>query len=149
MSRSIAIQMDPIEFIDIEFDSSFVLALEAQARGYSLFHYLPEHLFFREGEILAKARMLEVRRDKNNHFLLGSYEIINLKEIDVVLMRQDPPFDMAYITATYFLEQVCTQTLIVNDPAQVRNSPEKFLVTQFDKLIPPTLITTDKEEILP
>ena len=147
MSLAVAIQMDPIETIDINGDSTFVLALEAQARGHALFHYLPRHLFFREGRVYARVRPLSVRRERGNHATLGSAEVIDLATMDIVLMRQDPPFDMAYITATHLLEHVHPQTLVVNDPVHVRNAPEKLFVTHFEGLLPPTLITSDPIEI--
>jgi glutathione synthase len=147
MSLAVAIQMDPIETIDINGDSTFVLALEAQARGHALFHYLPRHLFFREGRVYARARPLQVRRERGNHATLGTAEVVDLATMDIVLMRQDPPFDMAYITATHLLEHVHPQTLVVNDPVHVRNAPEKLFVTHFEGLLPPTLITSDPIEI--
>ena len=147
MALAVAIQMDPIESIDINGDSTFVLALEAQARGHSLFHYLPRHLSLRDGRVTARARPLEVRRELDNHFTLGTEEVMDLSKVDVVLMRQDPPFDMSYITATHILEHIHPETLVVNDPAQVRNAPEKIFVTKFDGLLPPTLITSDVQEI--
>ncbi len=148
MSLAVAIQMDPIDAIDIDADSSFVLALEAQRRGHGLFHYLPQHLSFREGRVYARARPLEVRREPGNHASLGSEQIIDLATPDVVLMRQDPPFDMAYITATHLLEHVHPDTLVVNDPTHVRNAPEKLFATHFGPLMPPTLISSDRREIL-
>ena len=148
MSLAVAIQMDPIEAVDIDGDSSFVLALEAQRRGHALFHYLPQHLVFRQGRVLARARALEVRREKGNHFRLGGFELLDLATMDVVLMRQDPPFDMAYITATHLLEHIHPQTLVVNDPVHVRNAPEKLFVTHFEGVMPPTLIASDRAEIL-
>ena len=148
MSLAVAIQMDPIETVDIDGDSSFVLALEAQRRGHALFHYLPQHLVFRQGRVLARARALEVRREKGNHYRLGGFELLELATMDVVLMRQDPPFDMAYITATHLLEHIHPQTLVVNDPVHVRNAPEKLFVTHFEGVMPPTLIASDRAEIL-
>jgi glutathione synthase len=147
MSLSVAIQMDPIEGVNIDADSTFALALEAQARGHTLLHYLPQHLTFAHEKVRAKARPLVVRREHGNHFTLGGYEKVDLRDVDVVLMRQDPPFDMAYITATHLLEHVHPDTLVVNDPAEVRNAPEKLFVTHFPKLMPPTLITSDPAEI--
>ena len=140
--------MDPIEAIDIEADSTFVLALEAQARGHRLHHYLPQHLSLTTGGAVATVRPLEVRRKTGDHFSLGAPERIDLSGMDVVLMRQDPPFDMAYITATHVLEQVQPETLVVNDPAQVRNAPEKLFVTRFSELMPPTLITAERDMIV-
>lgn len=148
MSLNVAIQMDPIDTIDIVGDSTFVLALEAQRRGHSLHYYLPQALTYRDGKITARSQPLTVRREAGNHFDLGESELINLARMDVVLMRQDPPFDMAYITATHLLEQIHPETLVVNDPAEVRNAPEKIFVTRFPELMPPTLITSSREEIL-
>ncbi|MBM3597168.1 MAG: glutathione synthase [Alphaproteobacteria bacterium] len=148
MSLAVAIQMDPIETVNIDADSSFVLALEAQKRGHALFHYLPQHLMFRQGRVLARARALEVKREKGAHYRLGEFETLDLATMDVVLMRQDPPFDMAYITATHILEHIHPQTLVVNDPVHVRNAPEKLFVTHFEGVMPPTLIASDRQEIL-
>ncbi|MFA7431860.1 MAG: glutathione synthase [Rhodospirillaceae bacterium] len=143
MSLDVAIQMDPIETVDINADSTFALALEAQARGHRLWHYLPMHLSFRDGVVTAKARSLSVKREKGAHFTLGAWEDIELANVDVVLMRQDPPFDMAYITATHILDHIHPKTLVVNNPAEVRNAPEKLFVTHFDGVMPPTLISSD------
>jgi glutathione synthase len=148
MSLAVAIQMDPIEEVDIGADSTFVLALEAQRRGHSLFHYQPHDLVFRDGRLYARARALEVRRRLGDHFTLGQPEMLDLAGVDIVLMRQDPPFDMAYITATHLLEHIHPATLVVNDPAHVRNAPEKLFVTHFDGVLPPTLITSDRAEIM-
>lgn len=148
MSLAVALQMDPIESIDIDADSTFVLALEAQARRHALFHYLPESLVFRQNRLFARVQALEVRRERGNHFSLGEAELLDLATMDVILMRQDPPFDMSYITATHLLEHVHPQTLIVNDPAEVRNAPEKLFVTQFSELMPPTLISSSRDDIL-
>jgi glutathione synthase len=148
MSLAIGIQMDPIEGINIDADSTFVLALEAQARGHALYHYLPRDLSLRHGRLYARARKLEVRRVKGDHFTLGPPQALDLATLDVVLMRQDPPFDMAYITATHLLEHIHPQTLVVNDPAHVRNAPEKLFVTHFPELMPPTLITSDRAEVM-
>ena len=148
MSLAVAIQMDPVEPIDINGDSSFVLGLEAQERGYTLWHYLPNALSLRDGKVTARAQRLELRRELGRHYTMGEPEIIDLSTMDVVLMRQDPPFDMAYITATHILEHIHPKTLVVNDPAQVRNAPEKLFVTHFDGLLPPTLISSDKQAIL-
>ena len=147
MSLAVAIQMDPIEAIDIQGDSTFVLALEAQRRGHGLFHYLPQHLSLKDGRVYAQMRPLEVRREKGNHCTLGAPQSVDLATADVVLMRQDPPFDMSYITATHLLEHVHPETLVVNDPVHVRNAPEKLFVTHFAELMPPTLITSDKREV--
>jgi glutathione synthase len=140
--------MDPIESIDIDGDSTFALALEAQARGHALFHYLPQNLSLRDGRVLARAQPLEVRREAGNFFTKGGEQTLDLAGVDVVLMRQDPPFDMAYITATHVLEHVHPQTLVVNDPVSVRNAPEKLFVTHFDGVMPPTLITSNSDDIL-
>ncbi|WP_169566985.1 glutathione synthase [Sneathiella limimaris] len=147
MTRAVAIQMDPVQSIDIDGDSTFVMGLEAQARGYELFHYGPQDLSFLDGEVIAKARPLELRREKGNHYSLGAEERISLEAVDVVLMRQDPPFDMSYITATHVLERIHPKTLVVNDPVSVRNAPEKIFVTHFDGVLPPTLISSDLTEM--
>ncbi len=148
MSLAVAIQMDPIESINVDADSTFVLALEAQARGHLLYHYGPHDLALRQGRLRARARRLKVfRATGGRHFELGEPESIDLATVDVVLMRQDPPFDLAYITATHLLEQIHPATLVVNDPASVRNAPEKLFVTHFLELMPPTLITRDRIEI--
>jgi glutathione synthase len=146
---TVAVQMDPIEHINIETDSTFVMALEAQTRGYRLYHYHPNRLSFDEGKVSAKARELTLKREAGNHYALGDWVQLDLAtDADVVLMRQDPPFDMAYITATHVLEHIHPKTLVVNDPVSVRNAPEKLLVTHFAELMPPTLITADKDRIL-
>ncbi|MDJ0935811.1 MAG: glutathione synthase [Kiloniellales bacterium] len=148
MSLRVAFQMDPLEGIDIDADSTFVLALEAQNRGHRVYHYLPQDLAFEAGTVRARARPLEVRRQKGDHFTLGPEERLDLRGIDVVLLRQDPPFDMAYITTTHLLEHLHPRPLVVNDPAEVRNAPEKLFVTNFPDLMPPTLISSRREEIL-
>src|SRR5919112_5494230 len=147
MSLAVAIQMDPIESVNIDADSTFALALEGQARGHALFHYLPQHLVLRNGRVRARARALQVKREKGAHFRLGEPEMLDLASLDVILMRQDPPFDMAYITATHLLEHVHPRTLVVNNPVEVRNAPEKLFVTHFPGVQPPTLITRDLEAI--
>jgi glutathione synthase len=147
MALSVAIQMDPIERIDIKGDSTFALALEAQARGHTLFYYGPRDLTFRDGSVTARMRPLRVRDAAGDHFTAGDATVHDLSAMDVVLMRQDPPFDMAYITATHVLERIHPKTLVVNDPFHVRNAPEKLFVTLFRDLMPPTLITSDREEI--
>ena len=147
MALAVAIQMDPIERIDIDVDSTFAMALEAQKRGHALWHYLVRDLTFAHGKVRAQARKLSVRREKGNHFTLGPVETVDLRRMDVVLMRQDPPFDMAYITATHVLQHIHPETLVVNDPAEVRNAPEKLFVTHFPDLMPPTLIASDRAEI--
>jgi len=148
MSLAVAIQMDPIEKINIDADSTFVLALEAQKRGHALFHYLPQDLALVHNRAYATARPLTVRRKRGDHCTLGEPRQIDLAAVDVVLMRQDPPFDMAYITATHVLEHVQRDTLVVNDPVSVRNAPEKLFVTHFAELMPPTLITADRERVI-
>ncbi len=147
MSLAVAIQMDPVETIDIDGDSSFVLGLEAQRRGHGLYHYLPQELSLRDGRVYARMRPLELRREAGNHASQGEAQSIDLATLDVVLMRQDPPFDMAYITATHLLEHVHPETLVVNDPVHVRNAPEKLFITHFPELMPPTLITSDRREV--
>jgi glutathione synthase len=147
MSLAVAIQMDPIERIVIDADSTFVLALEAQRRGHGLYHYLPTDLSYDQGRVKALARPLQVRRERGNHYTLGAPEMLDLRTFDSVLMRQDPPFDLNYVAATHLLERVHPQTLVVNDPVAVRNAPEKLFVTQFPELMPPTLITYDPKEI--
>ena len=147
MALKVAFQMDPIEPINIDADSSFALALEAQARGHVLWHYLPADLTFAHDRARARARPMQVRREKGNHATLGAYQILDLAELDVVLLRQDPPFDMAYITTTHVLEHIHPRTLVVNDPFHVRNAPEKLFVTRFGSLMPPTVITSDRAEI--
>ena len=147
MSLAVAIQMDPIESVDIDADSTFVLALEAQRRGHALFYYLPNDLTFRNGRVYAQARPLTVQRERGDHFSVGAREVLDLQSVDVILMRQDPPFDMAYITATHLLEHLHPNTLVVNDPAHVRNAPEKLFVTRFPDLMPATLITANRDEV--
>jgi glutathione synthase len=147
MGLSVAIQMDPVERIDIAGDSTFALGIEAQARGASLLYYGPRDLTFRDGAVTARVRPLTFRAVKGDHFTLGEAFVQDLSKVDVVLMRQDPPFDMAYITATHILERLQPKTLVVNDPFHVRNAPEKIFVTLFKDLMPPTLITSDREEI--
>jgi len=147
VSLAVAFQMDPMEGIDIDADSSFALALEAQARGHRLYHYLTRELSLDGSRVTARARRIEVRRVEGDHFTLGPLETIDLARMDVVMMRQDPPFDMAYITATHILEHVHPATLVVNDPVHVRNAPEKLFVTRFAELMPPSLITSDRDLI--
>jgi glutathione synthase len=147
MTLTVAIQMDPIEKIDINGDSTFALALEAQRRGHSLFYYGPKELSWRDGKVTAFLRPLSVKNVKGDHFALGDAAVQDLAKLDVVLMRQDPPFDMSYISATHMLERIHPKTLVVNDPAEVRNAPEKLFVTQFAEFVPPTLISSDPREI--
>ncbi|PCH92630.1 MAG: glutathione synthase [Rhodobacteraceae bacterium] len=139
----VAIQMDPIEPIDIAADSTFRIAEEAQIRGHELFYYTPDKLAFEEGRVTAKGWPLTVRREVGNHFTLGEYQSVDLADFDVVWLRQDPPFDMGYITSTHILDMVHPDTLVVNDPTWVRNYPEKLLVLQFPELTPPTTIARD------
>ncbi len=147
MSLKVAIQMDPIEHVNIDADSTFRIALEAQARGHSLFYYTPGRLSYREGRVLARGWSLEVRREKGNHFTLGAETEVDLGGMDVVWLRQDPPFDMGYITTTHLLDMIHPKTLVVNDPFWVRNYPEKLLVLNFPHLTPPTLIARDLQTI--
>jgi len=148
MSLAIAIQMDPIDTINIDADSTFALALEGQRRGHALFHYLPQALTLRDGRLFAQGRKLEVFRRHGNHHRFGEFEELDLAGFDIVLTRQDPPFDMAYITATHLLELLQEAgPLVVNDPAAVRNAPEKLFVLRFKELMPPTLLTLDVREI--
>jgi glutathione synthase len=140
MPLSVAIQMDPIEAININADSTFRIALEAQARGHELFYYHVGDLVWDGGKVMASGWPLEVRREQGNHFTLGPRETRDLGQMDVVLLRQDPPFDMGYVTNTHLLETIHPRTLVVNDPFWVRNCPEKLLVLSFLDLTPPTLI---------
>jgi glutathione synthase len=143
MGLKVALQMDPIGSVNIDADSTFRIALEAQARGHELFFYTPDRLAFREGRVLARGWPIEVRRVKGDHVSYGPKTEIDLANWDVVWLRQDPPFDMGYITTTHLLDMIHPKTLVVNDPFWVRNSPEKLLVLQFPELIPPTLIARD------
>ncbi len=147
MSLLVAVQMDPIERISIQGDSTFALLLEAQARGHQLVYYTPDRLALRDGKLFATVQALAVRDEQGDHFTLGEPKRVDLNGFDVILMRQDPPFDLAYITATHLLESVHPRTLVVNDPAEVRNAPEKVFVNLFHDLMPPTLITRDLAEI--
>lgn len=148
MSLKIALQMDSLAPINIDRDSSFALGLEAQHRGYTLFHYLPTAVRLENGEVFARAHPVTLRRKKGNHYTFGEEILLNLKtDLDLILLRQDPPFDMSYITNTYILEHVMPHTLVLNNPTEVRNSPEKLLVTHFADLAPPTLITNDTKAI--
>jgi glutathione synthase len=148
MGLAVAIQMDPIDTINIDADSTFALALEAQLRGHALYHYLPQALTLKDGRLYARGRPLEVFRRHGNHHRFGAFEELDLAGFDVVLMRQDPPFDMAYITATHLLELLPEGgPLVINDPAAVRNAPEKLFVLRFRELMPPTLLSLDRDEI--
>jgi glutathione synthase len=146
MLLKIAVQMDPIETISIRGDSTFALLLEAQRRGHDLFYYTPQRLSMLDGRIMARGWPLKVRDAQGSHFNLGDEYSADLGEMDVVLLRQDPPFDMAYLTTTYLLERLHPRVLVVNDPRNVRNAPEKLFVTQFPSLIPPTLITRSEAD---
>jgi glutathione synthase len=143
MPLKVAFQMDPIGAINIDADSSFRLAEEAQERGHQLFFYTPEHLAYQDGRVTARGHPLTVRRVKGDHYDLGPLTEIDLDDWDVVWLRQDPPFDMGYITTTHLLDHIHPGTLVVNDPFWVRNYPEKLLVLQFPDLIPPTTIARD------
>ncbi len=154
MTLKVAVQMDPIETVNIDGDSTFALMLEAQRRGHALWHYEVRHMALREGRtaphaggrterLTALARPVTVQRVRGDHYRFGEAATLDLGSMDAVLMRQDPPFDMAYITATHMLEHIHPRTLVVNDPANVRDAPEKLLVTHFPELMPPTLIAWD------
>src|SRR5208283_1040492 len=147
MQLSVAVQMDPIERINVRGDSTFALLLEAQARGHRLSYYTPDRLVQRDGEVSASVWPLSVRDKAGDHFTLGEPRHVALDSFDVVLLRQDPPFDLAYITSTHMLERIQPGTLVVNDPAHVRNAPEKVFVTEFPDLMPPTLVTRDLDAI--
>ncbi len=147
MQLKTGVQMDPIERINIHGDSTFALLLEAQHRGHSIFYYTPDKLFMRDGRVLAQGHELRVMDNNGAHFEQGPAQTIGLEELDVIHLRQDPPFDMAYITTTHILDHVHPKTLVVNDPASVRNAPEKLFVTEFPHLMPPTLITRSLEDL--
>jgi glutathione synthase len=148
MSLTVAVQMDPLESIGVAGDSTFALMLSAQARGHRLFHYLAGDLTYEDGRVRALAREVTVRRVEGGHFNASDLQVIDLaSDIDVVLMRQDPPFDIAYITATYLLERIAAETLVVNDPRSVRDAPEKLFVLDFAHFMPPTLITRSLAEL--
>jgi glutathione synthase len=147
MPLTVAVQMDPIQAIKIAGDSTFALLLEAERRGHRLLHYGPERLSMRDGRVTAAVEPLNVQDIEGSHARLGERTRMDLSECDVILMRQDPPFDIAYITATHLLERIHPKTLVVNDPMSVRNAPEKLFVTHYPQLMPPTLISRDKGEI--
>ena len=147
MPLKIAVQMDHVSTISIAGDTSFALSLEAQRRGHQLFHYTPERLSMVGGKVFARIEEMEVRDLKGDHYSLGEPTRTDLSEMDVILLRQDPPFDMNYITTTHILERIHPKTLVVNDPVWVRNSPEKIFVTEFPDLMPETLITKDPQEV--
>ena len=147
MPLTVAVQMDPIAGINIAGDSTFALMLAAQARGHRLFHYTADQLNWSDGRLWVNAQPVEVRRVVGDHFTLGEPQPLDLgDEADVVLMRQDPPFDLGYITATHLLERIKDRTLIVNDPTSVRNAPEKVWVLDYARFMPPTLVTRDLDE---
>lgn len=147
MTLNIAVQMDPIARINHKGDSTFAMLLEAQKRGHRLSYYTPDKLSLRGNEVVAPVQPLQVRDVEGDYFTLGEPERVNMESFDVVLLRQDPPFDLAYITSTHLLERIHPKTLVVNDPASVRNAPEKIFVMGFNDLMPPTLISRDKDEI--
>ncbi|HWK13039.1 MAG TPA: glutathione synthase [Rhizobiaceae bacterium] len=147
MALRVAVQMDHISTVNIDGDTTFALSLEAQRRGHRLFHYTPDRLTMENGKVVARIEEMTVRDEKGSHFTLGEQLRTDLSEMDVVLLRQDPPFDMNYITTTHLLERIHPKTLVVNDPAWVRNSPEKIFVTEFPDLMPETLITRDPAEV--
>ena len=148
MSLTVAVQMDPLETINVAGDSTFAIMLTGQARGHSLFHYSAADLAYVDGRVTAPARPVDVRRKEGDHFRYGDWRTLDLgREADVVLMRQDPPFDLAYITATHLLERIAHETLVVNDPAAVRNAPEKLFVLDYAQFMPPTLITRRLEDV--
>jgi glutathione synthase len=148
MSLRVAVQMDPVLGINIETDTTFLMMWEAQQRGHRLWFYTPDKLSMEDGRVFARAQPLTLTKTQGAHAELGETVVLDMKDdVDVVLMRQDPPFDMAYITATHFLEKVHPHTLVVNNPAEVRNAPEKLFVTDFPGVQPPTLITSDHEAI--
>jgi len=147
MILNVAVQMDPIARINVQGDSTFALLLEAQTRGHRLSYYTPDRLALLNGKVFASLEPLQVRDEPGDHFTLGPSRRAELREFDVVLLRQDPPFDLAYVTTTHLLERIQPDTLVVNDPANVRNAPEKVFVTKFPDLMPPTLVTRDLGEI--
>jgi len=142
MNLRVAVQMDPLETINIGGDSTFALMLSAQKRGHRLFHYLADALTYHDDRLYAGVHEVSVQASQGNHFTLGDFAILDLgRDVDVVLMRQDPPFDLGYITATHLLERIQGETLVVNDPAGVRNAPEKVWVLDFARFMPPTMVT--------
>jgi glutathione synthase len=142
MPLRVAIQMDPLEKINISGDSTFALMLSAQSRGHALYHYLAEDLTWQDGRLYAGAHAVSVQAVAGDHYRNGEFAILDLgRDVDVVLMRQDPPFDLGYITATHLLERIQDETLVVNDPASVRNAPEKVWVLDFASFMPPTMVT--------
>jgi glutathione synthase len=147
MPLKIACQMDPIDSIDVAGDSTLAILLAAQDRGHEIFYYTPQDLSLRDDRLLARGATLSVRDEPGNHFDLSNQRVVDLADLDVVLLRQDPPFDMGYITTTHLLERIHPKTLVVNDPAHVRNAPEKIFVLDFADLMPPTLVTRNLEDV--
>ncbi|MFD1880860.1 glutathione synthase [Paracoccus pacificus] len=147
MSLYVALQMDPIEHVSISADSTFRIGIEAELRGHRLFQYTADQLIFDEGRVLAHGRKITLRREQGNHVTFGDWETVELGDFDVIWLRQDPPFDMGYVTSTHLLDRVREQVLVVNDPFWVRNSPEKLMVLDFPELTPPTMIARDKAAI--
>lgn len=143
----IGVQMDHISTVHIQGDTTFALALEAEARGHTLYHFMPDDVSMTSHQVRAKVQKLNVRDIEGDHFTLAATEMMDLADLDVILLRQDPPFDMHYITNTHILERIHPDTLVVNDPASVRNAPEKLLVMDFADMMPATLITRSREEI--
>ncbi len=147
MSLKVAFQMEPIERVDIKGNSSFALLLEAQRRGHELFYYVPENLTLDRSRLQARGAPIRVEEKFGAHYTLGETQVVDLATYDVVWLRQDPPFDMGYITTTHLLEHIHPKTLVVNDPASVRNAPEKVFVLEFQDLMPPTMVTRAREDV--
>lgn len=148
MALKVAVQMDPIDRIDIRGDSTFAMMLEAARRGHEMFYYLPQHLALNEGQVIARGSTVQVTDKIGDHYKLSDQRKVDLSTFDTVLLRQDPPFDMAYISTTHLLERIHPKTLVVNNPAEVRNAPEKIWVLDFQDLMPPTLVTRNPEDVL-
>ena len=148
MALKVAIQMDPVERVKIAADTTFMMAMEAQARGHSLHYWSPDQLSLQNGQALARAAPLTFRAVQGDHYTLGEATLTPVSDFDVVLLRQDPPFDLAYISSTHLLERIQDEVLVVNDPAAVRNAPEKLFVLHFPELMPETLVTADRRQIL-
>ena len=147
MSLKVALQMDRVQDVNIDADSTFVIGLEAQARGHQLFYYHPDNMMYEDGRVMARLQRLELRAELGNHCTLGEPELTDLSTMDVIWLRQDPPFDMAYLTTTYLLDMIHPATLVVNNPTEVRANPEKLYIAKFPDLVPPTLITRDVDAI--
>lgn len=147
MGLKVAFQMDPIDRIDIAGDSTFAMLLEAQSRGYDMFYYTPDKLALRDGKLIAHGASLTVEDREDDHYRLGDPRTVDLADVDVVQLRQDPPFDMGYITTTHLLERIHPKTLVVNDPAHVRNAPEKVFVLDFLDYMPPTMVTRNVDDV--